>query len=104
MSKAYSKIFKNYPPKNNSPQNHFVTAEAEAAADIDDSIKRKRIRISLTYSSGLLLECSSTRGSNGRTRMCDLNATKYANSHATGPLEPHFGCQGTDMSKGQFTK
>ena len=29
------------------PKNHFVTAEAEPAADIDDSIKRKRIRVSL---------------------------------------------------------
>ena len=29
-------------------KNHFVTAEA-APADIDDSIKRKRIRLSLKY-------------------------------------------------------
>ena len=30
------------------PTNHFVTAaEAAAEADIDDSIKRKRIRVSL---------------------------------------------------------
>ena len=31
----------------NIKKNHFVTAAAEAAADIDDSIKRKRIRGSL---------------------------------------------------------
>ena len=31
-------------------KNHFVTAEA----DIDDSIKRKRIRVSLNYCSQLL--------------------------------------------------
>ena len=29
------------------PQNHLVTATDAAAADIDDSIKRKRIRVSL---------------------------------------------------------
>ena len=29
------------------PQNHFVTAETAAEADIDDSIKRKRFRVSL---------------------------------------------------------
>ena len=28
-------------------KNHFVTAEAAAAADIDDSIQRKRFRVSL---------------------------------------------------------
>ena len=30
-----------------SPKSHFVTAEEAAAADIDDSIKRKRIGVSL---------------------------------------------------------
>ena len=34
-------------------KNHFVTAEAEAASDIDDSIKRKRIRVSLNYVTAL---------------------------------------------------
>ena len=33
------------------PKNHFVTAEAATAeADIDDSIKRKRVRVSLKKS------------------------------------------------------
>ena len=30
-------------------KNHFATTAAEAAADIDDSIKRTRIRVSLDY-------------------------------------------------------
>ena len=37
-------------------KNHFVTAEA--AADLDDSIKRKRIRVSLKKHISSRLECS----------------------------------------------